>query len=233
MIEELFTLLSEGMSASFGIALAASFAWGLASILLSPCHLASIPLIVGYIVRQGSVTARRSVGISLVFAAGILATIALVGLVTALLGRILGDVGITGNLLVAAVFVVAGLSLMDVVSLSWNPIPLHPIRGRVLAGALALGLVFGVGLGPCTFAFLAPVLGAVFSIATSNTFLAVMLIGAFGMGHCSVIVAAGSLAHVAQRYLDWTGRSRGAVWLRRGAGLLVLLAGVHSLLNVF
>jgi hypothetical protein len=41
------------------IALAASMAWGVLSILLSPCHLASVPLIVGFISEQGTVTVRR------------------------------------------------------------------------------------------------------------------------------------------------------------------------------
>ena len=233
MLEDLFTTLTLAMSDRFGIALAASFGWGMASILLSPCHLASIPLVVGYIVKQGPASARRSIGLSTTFAAGILITIALIGIVTAALGRMMGDVGMWGNLLVAAVFLIVGLYLMDIVKFSWNTIALRPVKGGPWIGALVLGLIFGVGLGPCTFAYLAPVLGVVFSVATTSMASAVLLIAAFGIGHCSVIVAAGSLAHTVQKYLNWTDQSKGAIWLKRSAGVLVLLGGIYFIYTAF
>lgn len=233
MLDELFTTLTMAMSDKFGIALGASFAWGIASILLSPCHLASIPLVVGYIVKQGPASARRSVGLSTTFAVGILITIALIGIITASVGRMMGDVGIWGNLLVAAVFLIVGLYLIDMLKLSWGSIAVRPVQGNPWIGALVLGLIFGVGLGPCTFAYLAPVLGVVFSVATTGMASAVLLIAAFGVGHCSVIVGAGSLAHTVQKYLNWTDQSKGATWLRRGAGVFVMLGGMYYIYIAF
>ncbi len=96
-----------------------------------------------------------------------------------------------------------------------------------------LGLLFGLGLGPCTFAYLAPVLGIVFSVAATSMPLAILLIAAFGLGHCSVIVAAGSLAHTVQKYLNWADQSRGAVWLGRVAGVFVMLGGVYFIYTAF
>jgi len=119
-MEEVFNALTMAMSDRFGVAVAAAFGWGVLSILLSPCHLSSIPLIVGYISAQETTTARRSAGLSLLFALGILITIALVGLVTAGFGRMMGDVGTWGNIVVAAVFLVIGLYLLDIVKLSWG-----------------------------------------------------------------------------------------------------------------
>ncbi|MBI5474438.1 MAG: cytochrome C biogenesis protein [Ignavibacteriae bacterium] len=233
MLDELFNTLTLAMTEQFGIAIAASFAWGILSIVLSPCHLSSIPLIIGYISKQAGMNAKRTFVLSLVFALGILATIALIGIVTAAFGRMLGDVGIWGNLAVAAVFLVVGLYLLDVVKLSWNAIQLRPLEGRPWIGALALGLVFGLGLGPCTFAYLAPVLGVVFSIGSTDMTSALALIAAFGVGHCAVIVAAGSLANVVQRYLNWSEESRGATWMRRVAGTLVLFGGFYFVYTAF
>ena len=66
------------------VALAASFAWGVLSIVLSPCHLSSIPLIIGFISGQGAeITARRAFTLSALFSAGILITIGAIGAVTA------------------------------------------------------------------------------------------------------------------------------------------------------
>jgi cytochrome c-type biogenesis protein len=93
MMESLFTALSRAVEGSAGIALGAAFAWGILSILLSPCHLASIPLIVGFIDHQGRISTRRAFGISLLFAMGILITIGVIGGITAAAGRMMGDVG--------------------------------------------------------------------------------------------------------------------------------------------
>ena len=93
MIERIFTSLTQAVEGTAAIAIVASFVWGILSILLSPCHLASIPLIVGFVDRQGQISTKRAFAISAVFAAGILATISLIGLVTTMAGKILGDVG--------------------------------------------------------------------------------------------------------------------------------------------
>ncbi|MEX1140255.1 MAG: cytochrome c biogenesis protein CcdA [Bacteroidota bacterium] len=232
-MDTIFNSLTTAMTGSFEIALAAAFGWGVMSILLSPCHLSSIPLIVGYISAQGVVTARRSAGLSVVFAVGILITIALVGFATASLGRMMGDVGRWGNIFVAGIFFVIGLYLLDIVKISWGGFSGGSTNRRGWIGALTLGLLFGIGLGPCTFAFLAPVLGVVFSVSTTSFMSAALLIGAFGLGHCAIIAGAGSLTHVVQRYLHWSSRSNAGVWLRRAAGLFVLFGGIYFLSTAF
>ncbi len=231
MLERIFTALTMAMYERFEVALAASFAWGVLSILLSPCHLSSIPLIVGYISKQTAGGAGRAFNLSSLFALGILASIGVIGVATAALGRMLGDVGAWGNILVAAVFLVVGLYLLEVIRIDWGGFRIRPLEGRPWIGALALGLLFGIGLGPCTFAYMAPVLGMAFSLGQTDLPGAVALISAFGVGHCAVIALAGTFAGVVQRYLDWTGESRGALWMRRGAGVLVILGGVYFIVT--
>ena len=227
MISETFTVLSQALGATFGLALLAALAWGVLSILLSPCHLSSIPLIIGYISTQGAVSTQRSFNLSAIFAFGVLVTIALIGVITASLGRLIGDVGTVGNLLVAGIFVIIGLYLMDVLRLDWNGIAMRQTRLRGAAGALALGLLFGIGLGPCTFAYMAPVLGTVFHLSQTSVLKANSLLLAFGLGHVAVIVGAGSMGAWVQRYLNWNGSSKAMVRVKRVCGTLVLLGGVY------
>ena len=122
MIDELFTWLTMAMSETYGIALFGALGWGVMSILLSPCHLSSIPLVVGFISSQGQEGVKRSYSLSLVFGIGILITIGLIGTITASAGRMMGDVGVWGNVIVAGVFFIVGLYLMDIISLSWGGI---------------------------------------------------------------------------------------------------------------
>ncbi|MFH1069170.1 MAG: cytochrome c biogenesis protein CcdA [Candidatus Glassbacteria bacterium] len=226
-MEALFSKLSQAVEASGWLSLAASFAWGVLSIVLSPCHLASIPLIVGFIDEQGRVKPFRAFLISLLFAGGILLTIAAIGLVTAAAGRMMGDLGSIANYLVAVIFFAVGLHLLEVLPLPFAGLGNVRFRKKGYIAALSLGLVFGVALGPCTFAYMAPMLGVAFKIASGGLFYGVSLLLAYGLGHCSVIVAAGTFTGVLQHYLDWNERSRGAVVLKKVCGILVILGGLY------
>lgn len=230
MLEQILTNLSDGLQQSFGWALLAAVAWGVASIVFSPCHLASVPLVVGFISTQKDASTGRAFRLSLIFALGILASIALIGVVTAALGRLVGDLGSFGNLAVAVVFFAFGLYLMDVLPLGWNVFP-KTTRHRGMPAALGLGLVFGVGLGPCSFAFLAPLLMIVFGQAQTDYLRAVGLLGAFALGHCGVIVVAGTAVQKGQALVSWGGGSGVTRWVRRACGLLVVLAGLYLVLG--
>ena len=119
-MEQLLTTLTRAVEAGSGMALVAAVIWGVLSIVLSPCHLASIPLIVGFVNGQGQVSARRAFALSLLFALGILATIAAIGAVTAAAGRLMGNVGPWANYAVAVVFFLVGLHLLGVIPMPWS-----------------------------------------------------------------------------------------------------------------
>jgi cytochrome c-type biogenesis protein len=209
------------------MALVAAFLWGILSILLSPCHLSSIPLIVGFIDKQGRMSARRAFTISTLFAVGILITIAVIGAVTAAAGRMMGDVGPYGNYFVAVIFFLVGLYLLDIITLPWSGPGQIGMKRKGMLAAFILGLVFGIAIGPCTFAYMAPMLAVTFRVASTTLLYGIALLLAYGLGHCSVIVVAGTSTGLVQRYLNWNERSRGAVILKRLCGVLVLLAGLY------
>lgn len=226
-MEQLFTALSHAVEGSGGLALGAAFVWGILSILLSPCHLASIPLIVGFIDQQGQITTRRAFGISLLFAVGILITIAVIGAITAAAGRMMGDVGRFGNYFVAVIFFVVGLYLLDAIRLPMPGAAQPGMQRKGMLAALILGLVFGIALGPCTFAYMAPMLAITFKLAATNLPYGILLLLLYGAGHCAVIVLAGTFTEVVERYLHWSEKSKGAVILKKVCGVLVLLGGLY------
>jgi len=227
MIENIFNTLSTALYDNFWIAAFASFGWGVLSILLSPCHLSSIPLVIGYITSQGKISLKRTFYISLIFAIGILITIAAIGIITASLGRLMGDVGTIGNYFVAGIFFLVGLYLLDIIKLDWNAAGLRRTNTKGLLAALILGFLFGIALGPCTFAYMAPVLGIVFQTAQTSFASASVLLLAFGLGHCLIIVGAGTLTNKVQKYLNWSEESKTILWIKRICGVLVILGGVY------
>jgi cytochrome c-type biogenesis protein len=226
MLEQVLSSLSTAVGEAPLIALTAAVAWGVLSILLSPCHLASIPLIVGFIDGQGRISTGRAFAISNLFAVGILISIALIGLLTALAGRMLGDLGPWGNWLVAGIFFLFGLHLLGLIPMPWSGPAQVGMQRKGLLAALLLGLIFGIALGPCTFAFMGPVLGVAFAEAGKSTFYAATLLFAYGLGHCAVIVFAGTFTEKVQGYLDWNERSKGSIWLKKICGLLVITGGI-------
>lgn len=231
-MEALFITLTQAVTGTPLIALAASLAWGVLSVVLSPCHLASIPLIVGFIDGQGQMTTRRAFVISNLFAVGILITIAAIGVATAAAGRMMGDVGAWGNWLVAIIFFLVGLHLLELLPTPWSGPRKVGIARKGMLAAFLLGLIFGIALGPCTFAYMAPMLGVAFGLAADDMLYGASLLLAYGLGHCAVIVLAGTFTEVLQRYLDWNERSRGAVILKKICGLLVIAGGAWMLYTV-
>jgi len=227
MIRELFTTLTHAVEGTPAVAMGAAYAWGILSVLLSPCHLASIPLIIGFIGGQGRVSTRRAFCIATLFAVGILITIAATGVITGAAGRMLGDVGPYGNYFVAAIFFVVGLHLLGVIPMPWSGPGQVKMKRKGLLAAFILGLVFGIAVGPCTFAYMAPMLAVTFSVAAINLLYGVGLLLAYGVGHCSVIVCAGTSTELVQRYMNWTEKSKGTVILKKICGVLVLLGGVY------
>lgn len=224
---ELLANLSAALSGAAGIAALAALAWGFASIWMSPCHLAGVPLIVAYLAaggRDAPTTAERNrAAIILLFALGSLLSLAPLGALTLLLGRVAGDPGIASNYLVAVLCIAAGLYL-----LGWLPLerlgrglPQPATRGP--AAALALGLIFGLALGPCAFAWIAPLLGVAWMQAAEGLMLPGTLLTAFALGQVAgILLAAGSLAWV-QRWLDALGKGRGFAYGRVACGGLLLV----------
>lgn len=229
MIESVFGWLSELVQSTFLVALLGAFLWGVLSILLSPCHLAGIPLIVGYISHQGVKSFRKAFWTSFAFSFGILITIALIGLVTALLGRMMGDIGKWGNYLVAVIFFIVGLVLLDIIRFNLPGIGQMKFKKRGIWAAFLLGLIFGIALGPCTFAYMAPVLAITLFSSSSNFVHSFSLLAAYGLGHCLVIVLAGSFTEVIQKYLNWNEKSKGTKIVKRICGILVIVAGIYMI----
>jgi cytochrome c-type biogenesis protein len=233
MAVAIFEWLNSLIQSSFIFALIASLIWGILSILLSPCHLASIPLIVGFIGEQGRMTTKKAFWLATSFSVGILITIGVIGLITGLLGRMLGDVGLYGNYFVALIFFLIGLHLLEIIEIPFIGKTNQPVfRKKGILAALILGLIFGIALGPCTFAYMAPMLGIVFTVSTTQFLFAFLLLLFYGIGHCAVIIFAGTFTEVIQRYLNWNKDSKGMVIVKKLCGLLVILGGIYLIWTV-
>jgi cytochrome c-type biogenesis protein len=230
MIESAFIYLTQILTQSWYLALTSAFLWGILSVILSPCHLGSIPLIVAFVNRQGKITFKKAFIISLFFSLGILLSIMAIGLITGLTGRILGNIGFAGFIAVAVIFFIVGLHFLGVIPMpNFININQNRFKNKGLLSGFLLGIVFGLALGPCTFAFMAPILGIVFNASSSQFLFSLLLILLYAIGHCLVFIFFGTFGELVQRFLNWDEKSKGTIIIKKIIGVIIILSGIYIL----
>jgi cytochrome c-type biogenesis protein len=192
----------------------------------NPCVLAAAPLMVGYVAGQEKRTLGRSFLLSLTFAIGL----------TIMFGLIWFGVWSASSLLpttwwkyiAAAVCFLMGLHLLGVLHFTLpTPAGMQP-KQKGFLGALLLGLLFGLISLPCA----GPVLGALIVVTPLyGMAFGLMLLVAYSIGHCGLVLVGGTSIGFVQRLADSQGWTRGTDVLRRIAG--VLIAGVGAWLLFF
>ena len=232
MINDLLLTINAWMSSGSIIAAVGAFAWGMVSVLFSPCHLASIPLIVAYVGGQeNALHPRRASWYAGAFTIGLFITIAAVGIVCALLGRMLGDVGIWWQVLVGAVLIWLALGMLGVQACTMSGTFLYRLKLRGIHGAFGLGLAYGILSGSCTFGFIAPIL-AIVSVQQKIVTGSLMMI-LFALGHCLPIAVAGSSTAMVRRITENSAWQGAGMWFRRSAGIVIALLGIYFISSPF
>lgn len=225
-MDDLFLMINTWMSQGLLLGGLGCFLWGMVSVLFSPCHLASIPLMVSYVAGQKQIVeGRKAAGYAICFTLGLFITIAIIGVLCSLLGRMFGDVGPYMSIFVGALLIWVALDILGVASCSMSNGLLAKIKIKGLSGAFVLGLAYGVLSGSCTFGFIAPILAIITvqqEVATGLLFIVL-----FGLGHCLPIVIAGSSTALAKRFVENNAWQQGSVYFRKLAGLCIAALGIY------
>jgi cytochrome c-type biogenesis protein len=231
-MESLFLTVTEWISRGTTLAAAGCFLWGMISVLFSPCHLASIPLIIAYVGGQErAIYPKQAAAYAGAFTVGLFITIALVGIICALLGYMLGDVGPYWQVLIGGVLVWVALGMLGVEKCRMSGSLLYRLNLRGLLGAFGLGLGYGVLSGTCTFGFIAPIL-AIITVQQKIT-TGVLFILLFALGHCLPIMAAGSSTAAVRKVLENSAWQGAGLWFRKGAGVMICLLGAYFIISPF
>jgi cytochrome c-type biogenesis protein len=231
-MDQLFLVINSWIGGGLLLGALGCFLWGVVSVLFSPCHLASIPLIIAYVAGQNHlVEGRKATLYAMLFSLGLFLTIAVIGVVCSLLGRMLGDVGPYWTIAVGLLLLWVALDMLGVASCSLSAGLMAKLTVKGRHGAFILGLAYGVLSGSCTFGFIAPIL-AIISVQ-EQLLTGVVFIVLFAIGHCLPIVIAGSSAAMVKGLLASTSWQRGGTVFRRLAGAMIGLLGVYFIAQPF
>jgi cytochrome c-type biogenesis protein len=232
MLESIFLTVNQWIAGGTAIAAVGCFVWGMISVVFSPCHMASIPLIVAYVGGQQTILKPKEAGFySVAFTSGLFITIALIGIICALLGRMLGDVGNYWQILIGLVLVWVALGMLGVEKCSVSGSLLYRLNLRGLFGAFGLGLAYGILSGSCTFGFIAPILAII--TVQKQVATGILFILLFAIGHCLPIVVAGSSTAAVKRVIENSAWQGAGNRFRKGAGAVIAGLGIYFIVNPF
>jgi cytochrome c-type biogenesis protein len=226
-MEGLLAALTRLVEQNIWIAPFASFLGGVLTA-SNPCVLVMIPLAMAYVGGYGEARGwRYNLSLSLFFVAGLSITFTLLGLIAAFMGSLLGDVGGFWPYAVAGVCLVMGLHLLGVFNFEL-PLPNRfKTAKKGMIGALLLGLLFGVVSTPCATPILACLL--VYIAAKASYVYGALLLFFYALGHCFLIIVAGTSMGMAKGLLESRHLQKAGSWLRKAAGVVIILIGFFYL----
>ncbi len=196
----------------------------------NPCVLATIPLLMAYVSGRDDVRSfRRGIVLSLAFVVGLSLTFALLGIVAALAGTMLGDVGRFWDYAILVVCLLMGAHLTGLLEVPMPSVNVTP-KWRGLPGAFLLGGLFGAVSTPCATPILVVVLTYIAGSGASVSYGALLLV-VYALGHSVLILAAGASASLAKGLVASKGLAKAGRILRFAAGILIAAVGIYLFLG--
>jgi len=230
----------EGLASSLGeiiqnqswLAFPACFFGGIVSS-ASPCVLAMIPLVIGYVSGYAEGSQKKAIQYSLMFTLGLTITFTILGIIAGALGRLFGDIGGFWFYILPPVAIILGLYLLfhDRINLNLGLSTRLMPKKQALLGAFLLGLFFGIVASPCATPVLAVIL--TFAAAKQNIVYSGGLLLAYALGHWVLVLGAGISAGFAQKVLSSKGISNFSTYSKRIAGVILVGVGIYLFTYLF
>jgi len=225
-MEGLFNLIRDLIQNQGWLAFPACFLGGVISS-ASPCVLAMIPMVIGYVGGYAEGSQKKAIQYSLVFVLGLTITFTVLGIIAGAMGRLFGDVGSFWNYVLPPVAILLGLYLIFSERFSFNIgvsqrfLP----KKKALIGAFLMGLFFGIVASPCA----TPVLAEILTLATVQKDIVYSggLLLAYALGHWVLVLGAGISVGFAQRVLESKGISNFSSYSKKVAGVILIGVGIY------
>ena len=199
---------------------------------ISPCSLAMLPMIIGYIGGYSKERPARTLVQLIFFVLGTAIVFTAIGIICAITGKVfVSFAGGYFGLFIAAIVMIMGLKLVGVLDFELpvviKEIPQNKAQSIYLYPIL-LGAVFALAGTPCS----TPILAAIMAFASLSASLmqAVVMLFLFAIGQGLILIVAGFLT---SRLKNWKGFYKFSDVLLKISGVLLILAALYIYYKIF
>ncbi|MHB1153456.1 MAG: cytochrome c biogenesis protein CcdA [Eubacteriales bacterium] len=226
LLEQLSALINESIWLAPLLAL-------LAGILTSvtPCALSSIPLIVGYVGGTGQKDTKKAFRISLIFALGSAVTFTTLGVFASMAGKLIGTSAAWWYIVLGILMVLMALQIWGIFEIIPSSYLTSKNTKKGYLGAFIAGILGGIFSSPCS----TPVLIALLAIVAGKGSIiwGMLLLLIYSIGHGILAVIAGTSVGLVQKIMLSNKYGTLSTVLKVIMGLLILTIGLYMFYLAF
>lgn len=192
---------------------------------VTPCALSSIPLIIGYVGGTGERNAKKAFAYSAVFSVGTAVTFVTLGIIATSAGRLMGTSSLVWYMILGVLMVLMALQIWEIFNFIPSVNLISRSRKKGYAGAFLAGILGGIFSSPCS----TPVLIALLAIVAGegNLLWGILLMLLYSIGHSTLVMVAGTSVGFVQKINSSEKYKTAATILKTVMGTAILLIGLY------
>lgn len=189
MINEWLEILSKLISGSVLFSPLIAFMAGVLTS-FTPCSLSSIPLIVGYVGGNKNTDTKKALKLSITFAVGMAVTFTVLGTLASILGKLMQGAGFWWYIILGILMVLMALQTWEIYDFIPSTYLTSKNNKRGYIGAFLAGILGGIFSSPCS----TPVLIVLLAIVASEASIlwGIFLLLLYSLGHSILVIVAGT-----------------------------------------
>lgn len=198
---------------------------------VTPCALTSVPLIVGYVGGIGEKNTKKAFAYSVVFSIGTAVTFVTLGIIATSAGRLMGRFSPAWYMILGILMTLMALQTWEIFNFIPSVNLMSKSKKKGFVGAFLAGVLGGIFSSPCS----TPVLIALLAIVAGegNLLWGCLLMLLYSIGHSVLAMAAGTSVGFVQKISSSEKYKTAAKVLKIVMGTAILLIGLYMLWLAF
>lgn len=191
----------------------------------TPCALSGIPLVVGYVGGTGQSDPKKAFRLSVTFAAGAAVTFTVLGVIASVFGRLMSGSASWWYILLGVLMILMALQTWGIFEIIPSSYLISKNTRKGYAGAFIAGILGGIFSSPCS----TPVLIALLAIVAGKGSIlwGILLLLLYSIGHGILAVIAGTSIGFVQKLSASEKYGKASFALKIIMGALILLIGFY------
>jgi len=192
---------------------------------VTPCSLSSVPLIIGYVGGVGEKNTKKAFLYSAVFSLGTALTFVTMGIIATSAGKLMGKSSPVWYIILGVLMVLMSLQTFGIFNFipSVNLVGKNKRKGMI--GAFLAGILGGIFSSPCS----TPVLIALLAIVAGegNLLWGILLMLLYSIGHSALVMVAGTSVGFVRKINESARYKTVAAVLKYVMGAAILIIGLY------